>query len=765
MTNDFTDALRALPDEALGALLRLRPDLLVPLPADTTVLASRAQSKVSISRALDDLDQFTLEILDGLRLLPDPSMSALLALTNNHEGVPAAVGRLRARLLVYGDPGELFLAHGIHDACSPFVAGLGRPAAQLGDEIAGLMADPAKMRRVLMSAPAPARAVLDRLAQGPPVGTTLAGSESAGAEAAEWLIERNLLAEVSEGVVELPRELGLLLRRESGPLGQLHPAPPEITSPGRDVSAVDKAGAGQAMSAVRHVEELMEALAADPVPVLRGGGFGVLPLRKLAKLCGLSEQDAAVFLEIAYAAGLAGELETAVEAVFTPAAGYDLWRAAPLAERWTRLAKAWLAMPRQPFLAGSRDEKDRPMTVFSAQLERSAAPEIRRTVLEALREPGLAPTLEELIAVLRWHTPRRMRTREGAHRSSWREAGLLGLLGAGALTSYGRVLLTPVAGDPLGIGEPSPSATEVLDALLPPPVDHLLVQADLTVVVPGPAEPGLAAELDAVAEHESGGGASVYRVTQASVRRALDTGYTAHDLHTLFKRRSRTPVPQGLTYMIDDVARTHGGLRTGASGAYLRSEDEALIAAALADRQLADLQLRRIAPTVLVTPFTAGRLLQSLRESGYAPVPEDSSGATVLSRPKLKRAAARPALQPNWRELSQAALDGVVEDLRRGDARMRALYRAPAEVRAAAGHPMSSLTAVQAHSQALSVLQQAVRDKVRVWVGYVDAHGSAASRLVRPVSIGAGYLRAEDERTQMLHTFALHRITAAAPAD
>jgi hypothetical protein len=29
------------------------------------------------------------------------------------------------------------------------------------------------------------------------------------------------------------------------------------------------------------------------------------------------------------------------------------------------------------------------------------------------------------------------------------------------------------------------------------------------------------------------------------------------------------------------------------------------------------------------------------------------------------------------------------------------------------------------------------------------------------VSIGAGDLRAEDERTEMLHTFALHRITGA----
>jgi hypothetical protein len=27
--------------------------------------------------------------------------------------------------------------------------------------------------------------------------------------------------------------------------------------------------------------------------------------------------------------------------------------------------------------------------------------------------------------------------------------------------------------------------------------------------------------------------------------------------------------------------------------------------------------------------------------------------------------------------------------------------------------------------------------------------------------MGSGYLRAEDERTEMMHTFALHRITAA----
>ena len=65
----------------------------------------------------------------------------------------------------------------------------------------------------------------------------------------------------------------------------------------------------------------------------------------------------------------------------------------------------------------------------------------------------------------------------------------------------------------------------------------------------------------------------------------------------------------------------------------------------------------------------------------------------------------------------------------------------------------------------MAVLQQALRERQRVWVGYVSPHGGTATRLVRPVSIGAGYLRAEDDRTDTLHTFLLSRITGAVVED
>jgi predicted DNA-binding transcriptional regulator YafY len=101
-----------------------------------------------------------------------------------------------------------------------------------------------------------------------------------------------------------------------------------------------------------------------------------------------------------------------------------------------------------------------------------------------------------------------------------------------------------------------------------------------------------------------------------------------------------------------------------------------------------------------------------------------------------------------------------LEHVRAGDRLARATRRSPL-VRSQLDLAAEPTTPTQAHTQALAVLQQAMREQSMVWVGYVDAHGGAAAKLVRPVSMGAGYLRAEDERAEMLHTFALHRITSA----
>jgi hypothetical protein len=559
----------------------------------------------------------------------------------------------------------------------------------------------------------------------------------------------------------------------------MHPAPPPLDVVSRN--GVDSAGAGQTMEAVRHLDALLHAIAETPVPLLRSFGLGVRDLRRLARDCGTTESVAALLLEIAYAAGLLTFVEaglTGAESRWLPAPEYDAWRVAPIARQWAVLARTWLNMTRAPALIGQRDERDKPISALSVDAGHGSVPPIRRAALAVLAEqpPASAVTTDAVLAHLSWQAPRRY-LRPGATRadvlarSALAEAAGLGITGLDAMTTYGRVLLgeRPTDGDddPLGIRAEPDGLEAALDQLLPAPVDHVLVQADLTVIIPGPPEPALAAELAALADAESRGSATVYRVTPVSVRRALDAGYSQADIHGLFRRRSRTPLPQALEYLIDDVARRHGGMRVGGAGSYLRSDDEALINEVLADRRLSGLTLRRLAPTVLATPHSTGRLLDLLRDAGYAPVAEDATGATVLARPTVARAPARPRLRGTHvddvdrQRLTGPRLAAAVEQIRRGDRLTRAARRSPLSKPQldAEGQPIN---ASQAHAHALAVLRQGITEKKLVWVGFVDAHGSTGSRLVRPVSMGGGFLHAEDDRNQTRHTFALHRITAAA---
>ena len=124
-----------------------------------------------------------------------------------------------------------------------------------------------------------------------------------------------------------------------------------------------------------------------------------------------------------------------------------------------------------------------------------------------------------VVARLAWLRPRRPPSRAEQVVATLTEAGHLGITGLGGLTSYARALLT---GD-----DPAP----LLTPLLPDEVDHVLIQADLTAVAPGPLVRERARDLHLLADVESRGQATVYRFTAASVRRAFDAGWAAHEVH------------------------------------------------------------------------------------------------------------------------------------------------------------------------------------------------------------------------------------------
>ncbi|MGQ4429014.1 helicase-associated domain-containing protein, partial [Streptomyces violaceoruber] len=347
------------------------------------------------------------------------------------------------------------------------------------------------------------------------------------------------------------------------------------------------------LAALATVDELLKEWDEGGPTVLRAGGLSVRDLKRTAVALDVPEPVAAFWVELAYGAGLiASDGEAEERYAATPA--YDEWRELPPAERWARLAGTWLTATRTPGVVGGRDAKDRTLSALGPNLDRSAAPEVRHRVLALLAglPEGASPVAESVLARLRWERPLRgpqqqRATGAGAAREDdlrsriarWTlsEAELLGVTGRGALAAPGRALIgapeaprPATANDTAGPGGPgdklpvhhhrtppvtapptpaeraaaTATAARLLAPLFPEPLDHVLLQADLTAVAPGPLERGLADVLGVLADVESKGGATVYRFTPGSVRRALDAGQSAADLHAFLARHSRTPVPQ-----------------------------------------------------------------------------------------------------------------------------------------------------------------------------------------------------------------------------
>lgn len=148
---------------------------------------------------------------------------------------------------------------------------------------------------------------------------------------------------------------------------------------------MDANAAGQALAALATVEELVKSWEHAGPPVLRAGGLSVRDLKRAAALLDTGESQAAFWIELAYAAGLlAGDGEA--DERYAPTPAFDDWRELPPAERWSALAAAWLPATRTAGLAGEQDAKGRTLSVLGPELDRSAAPEVRRRVLELLAE-------------------------------------------------------------------------------------------------------------------------------------------------------------------------------------------------------------------------------------------------------------------------------------------------------------------------------------------------------------------------------------------
>jgi len=790
----LAEALRGTDDDALAELLRLRPELISPVPGDLAQLAARAAGAPSVSRALDRLDRWGLQVLEAVCAATDPATAAeVLSLLRPAPAaaVRVALDRLIAMALVYGDDERLFVVAGAREVIGPHPAGLG-PSAEvlLGwfgsgrlhtlfedmglaptDDTAeairayvAFFADADRAGALIARAPRAAREVLDRLTWGPPVGAVPRADRAVRAETVtspvEWLLAHGLLVATDPGTVVLPREVSLHLRggRAHQHVEPVAPQPSDgtVVASGR----IQSTAGAQAFALLRAVEDLLDSWGLDGPPVLKAGGLGVRELKKAAAALDSDEAAAAVVLEVAFAAGLVGRSGD-LDDRWLPTPGYDGWRQLDPADRWVSLADAWLRTTRVAGLVGSRDDRDKAAAPLGPDLDRTLAPEVRSAVLGVLAAapPGTAVAADAVEAALTWQRPRRpSRLRHGLVGWTLREADQLGLTGAGAISEPGRALLATTDPDRLD------RAADLLEPLLPQPLDHVLLQADLTAVAPGPLIAELAHELALAADVESTGGATVYRFSESSVRRALDAGRTAADLHAFLAGASRTPIPQPLSYLVDDIARRHGRIRVGTASAYLRCDDEQLLSELVGDRRAGELRLRRLAPTVVSAQAPVDAVLERLRAMGYAPAAEGPDGAVLIRRPDSRRAPAHqrpPRLVTEAGAPTQTLRAAAVRALRAGD---RAT-QAPRGAVVAGMAVTSGVLPRTAASMTLAMLREALEQGRPVWIGYVDTHGSVTERVVDPVRLEGGYLTAYDHRYEEVHTFAVHRITGVAALD
>jgi len=473
-------------------------------------------------------------------------------------------------------------------------------------------------------------------------------------------------------------------------------APPALAPiPGLDINFTDQLAAERAFACVSSIAELVSELARDPARELSRGGLGLPDTKRLALVMSVEIDTVPVLVAIAARAGLIARSE-----------GYwmeteigETWLLEASTARWATLAQSWHA----------------------------ALPDSVRGILP--REPGIAWG-QGLQGFVDWVYPAGGQWMENQLAEFARDAELIGVTANEATSSAGAHLLA---------GHPE-SATETMNAALPAEVGAVYLQHDLSIVAPGPLAPSIDARLRGLADVESRELASSYRITAASVNRALAAGENADSLLAFLGGISLTGIPQPVQYLIEESAGRYGRVRVGtaASGSlpilsYVRSDDAAVLGTIAVDQTLSALGLEWDSER-LTSRFTIDLVFWGLSDARYPVAAENPAGEIV----HLRRHQVARVIPPAPVDPAQA----LVDTLRAGD-----------------GGEVLAADAWLARQ-----LDTAIRSKQTVTVSISMPGGVVVDYLLEPASVGGGRFRARDRRADIERTLPISSIISITPA-
>lgn len=478
------------------------------------------------------------------------------------------------------------------------------------------------------------------------------------------------------------------------------PQPASLGSvPDTDRRFVDRLAADRAFSATTAITELLTELEHEPARELSRGGLALPDSKRLASAMSVDLDAVPVHLAVADRAALiAREGNTWM----LTEAGAS-WLLRPSSTRWVLLSAAWLdALPGD--IRHLLSERTR--SLWGSGL---------RGYIDWLYPAG-GDWMDERVSAGTVH------------------AELLGITANNAPSSPGSLLL---AGK-------TDAAEKSMAALLPPEVEQVYLQHDLSVVAPGPLTPEVDARLRSLADVENRSLASTYRVSASSLNRAMAAGESAESLLAFLGGISLTGIPQPLDYLIAETAQRYGLVRAGelrdvdpahpAAHSYLRSDDPDLVSAIAVDQSLAALGLQRVSSTRILARCDLDMLFWAVSEARYPVAAEDAVGAIIsLRRRHSTRSAVVAAPDP---------VDALIERLRLGE------------------------SGDEENDQAWLVrqLEVAIRAKAVLTVTITMPNGTDIDYQLEPTSLGGGRLRARDRKSAIERTLPLSSIAGIAPA-
>jgi hypothetical protein len=279
------------------------------------------------------------------------------------------------------------------------------------------------------------------------------------------------------------------------------------------------------------------------------------------------------------------------------------------------------------------------------------------------------------------------------------------------------------------------SLAELIEKSLPKVQSRIILQADLSVISPGPLPTKLEATLRLFANTESIGLASTYRLSALSVCHGLEAGLSIDQIRSFLETSSGAKLPQPVDYLLNEVVSRFGRLvitevADSSDRSLITSADELLLTEIGNDPRLRAFSLTRPSAGSIACRFEPSVVYFGLRECGYLAIRKSNDGVVInpiSTTDTVDRAG------------KTSTIDADIERIRSADRAM------------SSGGNDEAIT---------RQVQLAIRNKARLLISVKLPNGTEATFDLMPNGIANGRLRGLDRKAQIERTLPLSTITA-----